>query len=40
MTLEKENVMSDATELFEREEKNYTLEELIELLTKGIYGDD
>jgi len=28
----------DATELFERETKNYTLEELIELLTEGIYG--
>lgn len=30
---------SNATELFERLEKNYTLEELIELLTKGIYGE-
>ncbi len=28
----------EATELFERAEKNYTLEELIDLLTKGIYG--
>lgn len=31
--------MSEPIELFEREEKNYTLEELIDLLTKGIYGD-
>ena len=33
-----ESTESNATELFEREKKNYTLEELIELLTKGIYG--
>lgn len=33
-----ESTESNATELFERIEKNYTLEELIELLTKGIYG--
>ncbi len=30
--------MSEATELFERVEKRYTLEELNELLQKGIYG--
>lgn len=29
----------NTTELFERTWKHYTLEELTELLTKGIYGD-
>ncbi len=33
------NEKSEATELFERAEKHYTLEELIELLQKGIYGE-
>lgn len=35
-----ESVENTGTELFERTWKNYTLEELTELLTKGIYGDD
>ncbi len=33
-----ESIENTGTELFERVKKNYTLEELIELLTKGIYG--
>ena len=30
---------NEATELFERVEKHYTLEELNELLQKGIYNE-